>query len=94
MTNGAYERSELAQSYLAVLVGTGAPATSRRLRTRAAAWEQKGEKDGTNARPQRGESRGKDCEFFAGFGYDLGAHPACSIGGESTIWKEGAERRR
>ena len=39
--HGAYERSELAQSCLAVLAGTGAPATSRRLRTRAADREQK-----------------------------------------------------
>src|SRR5438552_718192 len=33
--NGAYERSELAQSCLAVLAGTGGPATPRCLRTRA-----------------------------------------------------------
>ena len=39
--HGAYERSELAQSCLAVLAGTGAPATPRRLRTRAADREQK-----------------------------------------------------
>jgi hypothetical protein len=30
-------------------------------------------------------ARGKGCEFFAGFGYALGEHPACSIGGDSTI---------
>src|SRR5215468_6662373 len=30
-----------------------------------------------------------NCEFSAGFSYDLGEHPACSIGGENTIWECG-----
>ena len=51
--NGAYERSELAQSCLAVLAGTGAPATPRRFRTRAADREQeKRGKDGMKAGPR------------------------------------------
>jgi hypothetical protein len=34
-------------------------------------------------------AHGNGCEFLAGFGYDLGEHPACSIGGERTIWEGG-----
>ena len=53
-------------------------------------------KDRSTARggKARACARGKGCEFFEGFGYDFGEHPACSIGGERAIWKGGAVRRR
>jgi hypothetical protein len=57
MREWSYERSELAQSCLAVLAGTGAPATPRRLRTRAVGVEQKTERAVTNARQQREEGK-------------------------------------